>query len=80
MISRTSEDADPRDVGVDAVSSGGVDPALVSALASQGAASEAAMGMLADVLDMAQQMSAQLVEAMRAASPQGVGGSVDTWG
>ena len=57
----------------------GLDPAFLSILQSQGAATEASVALLDTMLDMATQMNAQLVEAMRAASPAGAGGSVDTW-
>jgi hypothetical protein len=37
------------------------------------------MRLLDAMLEMATSMNAQLLEGMRAASPAGVGGSVDTW-
>jgi len=52
---------------------------LASMMSTQTAASGAAASLLAAALDSAVQMNAQLLEAMRSASPAGVGGSVDTW-
>ncbi len=48
-------------------------------LAAAQAGSAVAVQMLDASLEMIEQLTAQLMEGMRAASPAGTGGSVDTW-
>jgi hypothetical protein len=66
-------------MSVGSVGSSGGDPVLMSALAAQAGASDAAMRLLSAALEMVQQQNAQLLESMRAASPPGIGDSIDTW-
>jgi hypothetical protein len=63
---------------VGGVSGGGGLPAG-GALAAAQASTSASIELLQAALEMTEQLSAQLLEGMRAASPPGVGGSVDTW-
>jgi hypothetical protein len=66
-------------VGISSVGGGGCDPVLASALDAVQASSEASVRMLDMALELVASQQAQLLEAMRAASPAGVGGSVDAW-
>ncbi len=50
-----------------------------SGMSAAQAHAAASMRLLDMMLEMATSMNAQLLEGMRAASPAGVGGSVDTW-
>lgn len=70
--------ADAPTMSVGGVSSGGGLPAG-GALAAATASTTASVELLQAALEMTRQLSEQLVESMRAASPQGVGGSIDTW-
>ena len=65
-------------MAVGGISGGGGLPAG-SALSAAQAATQASVNLLDAALEMSADLSAQLLEGMRAASPQGVGGSVDTW-
>jgi hypothetical protein len=59
--------------------SGGASMPGGSAMDAAQATAAASMRLLDAMLEMATSMNAQLLEGMRAASPAGVGGSVDTW-
>lgn len=65
-------------MAVGGVSSGGGLPGG-AALAAAQAGSAASVQMLDASLAMMEQLTAQLMEGMRAASPAGTGGSIDTW-
>lgn len=56
------------------------DAVLVSALGAAQASNEASVRMLDMALDLVASQQAQLLEALKAGSPAGVGGSVDTFG
>jgi hypothetical protein len=63
---------------VGGVSSGGGLPGGATLAAAQ-VGSAVSVQMLDASLQMMEQLTAQLMESMRAASPAGSGGSVDTW-
>ena len=66
-------------MGVSSVSGGGLDPVLASAMQAASASTEASMNLLDMALEMVSAQQSQLLEALQAGGPQGVGGSFDSY-
>ncbi|MCB0880360.1 MAG: hypothetical protein KDC46_15415 [Thermoleophilia bacterium] len=63
--------------GIDSCAGGA--PTSAAELSPDQAMANAQMGMLADALDMAQQLNAMMLRALEAGGPAGVGTQLDTY-